>query len=251
VKHATSLLTAFTAAALGLAACALGVEAKAAPANGLLGHWRFDSIRGQVAKDSSGAGRHGTIHNGKWVRGRFGTAMHYNGETTYVTLPALAELDGSDELTVEAWVLWQGAGRYPNILTAGAWNPGGFLLFVSDGYCSFRMGKPGKEPWTPGKDWQEVGAVLVKPFDLGRWYHLAATFKRPLITTYVDGVAVGSATWPFPVGQTGDMHLGRWALDQGKTQSHYGLIDEVKIYRRALRADEIKSSYEQGAAERK
>jgi len=251
VKHATSLLTAFTAAALGLAAYASGAEAKPAPTHGLLGYWRFDSGRGQVARDSSGAGRHGTIHNGKWLRGRFGAALHFDGDTTHVTLPALAGLDGSHELTVEAWVLWQGAGRYPNILTAGAWNPGGFLLFVSDHYCSFRMGKPGKEPWTLGKDWQEVGAVLVKPFDLGRWYHLAATFKRPLITTYVDGVAVGSATWPFPVGQTGDMHLGRWGLDQGKTQSHYGLIDEVKIYRRALREDEIKSSYKHEAASRK
>jgi len=39
-------------------------------------------------------------------------------------------------------------------------------------------------------------------------------------------------------------------LDQGKTQSHYGLIDEVRIYKRALAADEVKASYSREALRR-
>jgi len=242
-----------------LSAIALGVgperfaasqEAKKVPFAGLVGWWRFDEGQGVVARDSSGKGHDGKINAGQWVNGRFGTALHFNGENTYVVIPHMAEIDGSDELTVEAWVFWEGMGRYPNILTGGSWNPGGFLVFVSDNSCSFRMGKPGKKPWTLGRDWQEVGAPFVK-FDLGKWYHLAATFKRPVITTYVNGKPVGSASWNFPVGQTGDFHVGRWGLDQGKTQSHYGLIDELRIYKRALSANEVKASFEREAARRR
>ena len=61
-----------------------------------------------------------------------------------------------------------------------------------------------------------------------QWVHLAAVFQRPHITTYVNGKKVGSATWDYPVGQRGDMEVGRWS---GAT-CHRGLIDEVRIYRR-------------------
>lgn len=229
-------------AAFGLRPAAWAQEATTASADGLLGCWRFDSGQGEVAKDSSGRGHDGRIFDGQWAKGRFGTALRYNGETTHVVLPHLPELDGSDEMTVEVWVFWEGTGRYPNILTGGAWNPGGFLLFVSNHSCLFRMGRPGAEPWELGTSWQETGASLTSSFELGRWTHLAATFKRPSITTYLDGEPVGSASWNHAVGQTGDMHLGKWALDQGKTQSHYGLIDEVRIYKRALSAEEIQAS---------
>ena len=70
---------------------------------------------------------------------------------------------------------------------------------------------------------------------LKQWVHLAAVFKRPQITTYVNGKKVGSARWDYPVGQNGDLEVGRWS---GST-SHAGLIDELRIYRRALEAEEV------------
>lgn len=241
-------IAAIAATALWLSAAVGGAESAD---KGLLGHWRFDSGRGQVAKDSSGRSNDGRINAGQWLKGRFGTALRFDGENTYVAIPELAGLDGSDEMTVEVWVFWEGMGRYPNIVTGGVWNPGGFLVFVSDDYCSFRMGKPGKTAWELGKTWQETGVILLKPFELGRWYHLAATFKRPVIATYVDGKPVGAGSWNFPVGQTGQIQVGKWGLDQGKTQSHCGLIDELRIYNRALTAKEVKASYDMEAAKRK
>jgi len=236
---------------LGTEARTTAQEAKAGSDGGLVAHWRFDAGVGEVAKDSSGRGHDGVIHNGRWVKGAFGTALHFNGESTHVVLPHLPELDGSDEMTVEAWVFWEGTGRYPNILTGGAWNPGGFLLFVADHSCMFRLGKPGPEAWDAGRNWQEVGAGLVRNLELGRWYCLAATFKRPHTATYVDGRPCGAASWNFPVGQTGAMDLGKWGLDQGKTQSHHGLIDEVRIHNRALSAAEITAAFEREADRRR
>jgi hypothetical protein len=84
-------------------------------------------------------------------------------------------------MTVEAWVYWEGAARYPNIITGGTWSPGGFLMFVIDNQCTFRMGRPGFSASGVREEWREVSAQLLSPFVEGRWYHRAATFARPAI----------------------------------------------------------------------
>ncbi len=218
---------------------------------GLLGYWKFDEGKGDVVKDSSGQGNDGKMHNAEWVKGKFGSALYFNGEA-YVSIPAIKGLDGSSELTVGVWVLWENTGKYPNIITGGVWNPGGFMIFVADNVCTFRMGKPGKEawdvPWKKGAgQWEEASAPLINPFSLGKWYHLVATFKRPEIKTYVNGQPAGLAKWDYPVGQTGEMHIGKWELNDptaGPSKLHYGMIDEVKIYNRALAPEEIKASFD-------
>lgn len=218
------------------------------PAEGLVGYWKFDDGSGVIAKDSSDRARHGEVRNAEWVTGPFGTALHFNGENACVVIPEIPELNGADQLTVEAWVFWEGTGRYPNVLTAGAWNPGGFMFFVSDGSCSFRMGKPGPQPWQLGKDWEETSAGLVRSLQRGRWYHLAAAFQRPTLTTYVDGELAGSASWNCPVGQSGKISIGTWNdAGLGPGMFHYGMIAEVKIFNRTLSASEIAAEYRKEA----
>jgi len=209
---------------------------------GLLGYWKFDEGRGDIAGDGSGNGNDADIWDAEWVKGKFGTALYFNGQDSYVWVPGIEGLDGSDELTVEAWVYWEGTGRYPNIISGGRWNPGGFLIFVSDNSCSFRMGRPGPTAWNRA-DWRETAALLVGRFSLGRWYHLAAIFKRPEITTYVDGKRVSGAKWDFPVGFAGDLLIGRW----GGKICHKGLIDEVMIFNRALSPEEVLAHYRKEA----
>ncbi len=233
------------AALLGLSVFTI-VPAGGAEPPGLLGRWKFDDAQGDVAVDSSGRGNDGDVWDAEWVQGPFGTALAFNGSGAHVQVPEIAGLDGSDEMTVEAWVLWEGTGRYPNILSGGTWSPGGFLIFVQDGNCSFRMGRPDASATGNRQDWRETSAPILAPFEQGRWYHLAATFKRPEITTYVDGKQVGSATWDYPVGYRGDLILGSW----GGATSHKGLIDDVGLYNRALSAAEVAASFEETAATR-
>ena len=80
----------------------------------------------------------------------------------------------------------------------------------------------------------------------GKWYHLAATFKRPVIKTYVNGQEVGTTRWDYPVGYKGDLIIGKW----GGANGHQGLIDEVKLFKRALDAAEIAASYQEDASTR-
>ena len=217
-----------------------------AGSSGLLGHWKFDEGQGDIAIDCSGRENDGDIWDAGWVKGKFGTALSFDGQGSHVSIPEIAELNGSDELTVEAWVYWEDSGRYPNIITGGAWSPGGFLMFVRDNQCSFRMGRPGFSASANRDQWREVGVPLVPQFELYQWYHLAATFKRPVIKTYVNGKQVSSANWDFPVGYKGDLIVGKW----GGTIGHKGLIDEIKVYNRALGETEIAASYSQEAGKR-
>ena len=204
--------------------CWLGcTTASAAEQAGLAGYWKFDTGQGDVAVDSSGNANDGDIWGAQWVRGRFGTALRFDGQGAHVAIPQLAGLDGSDHLSVEAWVYWEGGGRYPNILTGGTWSPGGFLLFVRDDQCSFRMGRPGASAVNEPDQWREVSAPLLTPFVAGRWYHIAATFARPIIKTYVNGREVAAAKWDYPLGYSGDLVIGKWS----GTVGHKGLIDEV------------------------
>ncbi len=217
----------------------LALSASAGEAE-LLGHWRFDEGEGDVAVDSSGHENDGEISGANWVRGKFGTALRFDGQGSHVVVPQLAGLDGSDAMTVETWVLWEDSRQYPNILTGGVWSPGGFLVFVDHHHCSFRMGQPGIAASQAPQQWREVGVPMIPSFALAQWYHLAATLQRPLIKTYVNGQEVGSGAWDHPVGHQGDLLIGKWS----GTTSHWGLIDEVKIFRRALSAEEIATDYQ-------
>ncbi|MBN2452177.1 MAG: hypothetical protein JXR77_17455 [Lentisphaeria bacterium] len=213
------------------------IGADPAAEDGLVGHWAFDERGAAYAADGSPNGLDGDFHGAvQWAVGPFGTALHLDGGGSHVAVPgAEALLDGAEALTVQAWVLWEGVGRYPNIVTGGTWSPGGFLVFVADSTCSFRLGRPGHQAGRPGDRWQEVGVPLLSSLQTGRWVHLAAVFQRPDIATYVDGQPVGKATWDYPLGFAGDLLIGTWT---GK-QSHRGLIDDLRIYSRARTAAEI------------
>ncbi len=219
----------------GMLTVASTAAAGDAPDPGLLGSWSFDEGAGVYATNAVDPAGEAELHNVSWVQGPFGTALRMTGSDSYATLPPMPKLDGSDEMSLAVWVYWEGTSQYPNILSGGTWSPGGFLIFVSNRTCSFRMGRPGQRHGVAGEAWTEASAPLLSELPMKKWVHLAAVFKRPQITTYVNGKKVGSARWDYPVGQSGDIQLGRWS---GST-SHAGLIDEVRIYRRSLDAEEV------------
>ena len=205
------------------------------PDRDLLAWWRFDEGAGVYSANVAEPVSEAELHNVSWVKGEFGNAVRFAGTDSFCTLPSIPELDGSDQMSIAAWVYWEGTGQYPNVLTGGSWSPGGFLVFVNEQSCSFRMGRPGHRHGVVGEKWTETSAPLLAKLPMKKWVHLAAVFKRPDITTYVNGKKVGSAKWDYPVGHQGDLQLGRWS----GSVSHAGLIDDVRIYSRALSADDV------------
>jgi hypothetical protein len=86
-----------------------------------------------------------------------------------------------------------------------------------------------------------------QPLPAGHWVHLAGTFDGQLMRIYVDGRPSGQLERPGPLQPcSSPLCLGAYAL---KHEAHFtGLLDEVKLYDRALRPAEIRAHYQALAA---
>jgi len=65
-----------------------------------MGIWLLDEKTGNKVKDVSGNDNHGEIQGAKWAKGKFGSALKFNGKTDRVVIP------NSDSLYVKkAWTI--------------------------------------------------------------------------------------------------------------------------------------------------
>lgn len=76
--------------------------------------------------------------------------------------------------------------------------------------------------------------IVAAPQTLSRWQHIAAVLRHGTLTLYVDGKETASRPVP-PTDPEVTIRLG----SLGKKVFLSGLLDEVRIYDRALSADEI------------
>jgi hypothetical protein len=73
---------------------------------------------------------------------------------------------------------------------------------------------------------------------LGVWYHVAVTVQGSAIRLYVNGVLDASGTTPVPA-TTGTEPLTFGRSSWGGYRPYPGVVDDIRIYSRALSADEI------------
>lgn len=216
---------------LGLLASLCGAPA---PESSPLLRLPLDEGSGILAIDRSPNRLEAELVNVQWAKGAFGTAAHFGGTNGFIDLPPVPSLNGATQCTLSVWATWEGTGRYPNLLTTHTWSPGGLMFFVSDNTCSFRMGRPGHRAGAPGNAWTETGVPLLNSLPMRQWVHLCVVFALPNITTYVNGKRVGKETWAYPVEADG-LRIGGWS----GPVSHHGLISDLRIYGRALTAQEV------------
>jgi len=197
---------------------------------GLVGYWNFDEGTGNIAKDSSGNGNNGAISGATWVDGKIGKALNFDGVDDYVVINDSPSLDGMKALTIEAWVL------------SKKWDVG---IVVKGGVYVLRgYGKHAFYLWSDGKESGYLtfeGGVTVN-----QWTHLVATYDSSLsegnMKLYKDGVLVGTRNFTGTLANNGEpLYISRAF---GSASYFQGLIDEVKIYSRALTAEEVKKEYE-------
>lgn len=71
------------------------------------------------------------------------------------------------------------------------------------------------------------------------WQHLTGTFDGNRIKVYVNGIIRQSRDWAFPMNSnTNPFYIGGaiWG-------NMFGLIDDVRIYNRALTPEEVQALY--------
>lgn len=147
----------------------------------------------------------------------------------YAVFPDHDDLDLSGDLTVAFWMKLDKIGQIPVLLAHGHWLRHGYFVQVF-GNRNVR--------WFVGQ-----GAVLdAGRVELGVWTHVACTYDLHTLRLYLNGQEVGQqevgqvdlSPWDAP------LYVGQYT-DLGPEFQTFGLLDEVKIYQRALSATEVRA----------
>ena len=205
--------------------------------------WLFDEGSGQVVADETGNGHQGTIQNPKWVAGKFGTSLEFQGQAgdpNYVIIRHHANFDfGQDDFTIGLWINSKKADAYiiakRKLEPDNWWNlnsaidrPGNFFGFEYAG------GGAGAAA--------EFGAIdgKVEIVNSG-WHHVAAVKAGDNLQLYVDGILDaqkdGMKKNPkWSVDNKDPIQIGGW----GKVENLVGSVDEMFIAKEAFTADDFK-----------
>jgi fibronectin type 3 domain-containing protein len=205
--------------------------ADATPPPGLVAAYGFEHSSGTTAADSSGTGSTGTIAGAASVAGgRFGRALSFDGVDDMVTVADSSPLDLAPGMTLSAWVKPTTVDDWRTVLLKE--RPGSLAYAL---YAATDNGRPMTEISASGM--REARAPAALP--VGVWTHLAATYDRTTLRLYVDGAQVASTAHTAALtNSAGALRIGGnsvWGEWFG------GLIDEVRVYERALSAAEIQA----------
>ncbi len=232
VSNGTYVLTARARDTSGNVATSAPVTvtvANSAP-NGLVLAMGFNEGAGSTVVDSSGNSNTGSLINAAWsTAGIFGNALSFNGTNALVTVSDANSLDLTTGMTLEAWVR-------PSIVS-GVWRD--VIYKGVDDIYYLEATSPSQGRPATGGTYASNNLVGASNLAVNTWSHLAATYNGTTMRLYVNGVQVASRA------QTGSIATSNGALTIGGDglygQYFAGLIDEVRIYNRALTAAEIQT----------
>lgn len=209
------------------AVSAVKPQAEAVSPN-LIGHWPGDGNA-----DDTAEGHNGILENGaKFAPGHFGKAFSFDGHS-FVSIPFNVAFDFTpgDQFTVSAWVKPAALGTYQAIFVkAPAGGPWEWGIIID----------PQNHFYT-GRDAHDVAQskTTIQP---GHWYFVAVTYNNGALSLFVNGklenqasgVSVGQSLGGIAMGHKGDTSLPKEDPDW-----YTGLIDDARLYNRALSAAEV------------
>jgi hypothetical protein len=209
-----------------------------------VGDWSFNEGQGTVAHDTSLTWHHqnGTVSgNAQWLKGRFWDALSFDGAAAAVTVPDDSALE-PQHVTVSTWVKASSTpGNYMYIVAKGGNN------CSASSYGLYTGANGGLEFYTSGNN----GLSYTLSPDAGsgvwdgKWHSAIGTFDGYTVRLYVDGKEVGGGTpdtTPIAYGlpTSNDMMIGNYPACPSIPEGFTGSIDQVKVFNRALPAQEIK-----------
>jgi hypothetical protein len=201
--------------------------------SGLVLWLRFDEGMGLSTTDSSGNGNDGTINGATWTTGRMGQALLFNNADEYVRVGT--NNINADAGTLAVWALANEFGAY-NFIFGHTTTPAyanRIQLYTNDPGGSLDMGLGD----------QHARATNILDLDTGRWYHIILTWDAPGFEVFVDGVSTISGIYSGLTSISTSADVGNNG-NPALAEAWDGIIDDVRIYNRALSPAEITSLYE-------
>ncbi|HYV20137.1 MAG TPA: LamG domain-containing protein [Verrucomicrobiae bacterium] len=204
----------------------------------IVGYWTLDETSGSLAADSSGNGGTGTLLNGPLhVVGRLGRALSFDGGEAGVRIPHAAVLDAYP-MTVSLWMSTTAGtlGSFVNKYVPASF--GGYQVFTNGGsLCAWYFRDASNYIWDGS------GCTLATPgINDGLWHHVAFTVDASGGRLFVDGTLRMTQSWtgtPGATTTTQDLSLARYPGTA--VPGLRARIDDVRIYNRALSAQELSS----------
>jgi hypothetical protein len=209
---------------------------------GLVGHWSFDEGQGSILHDHSEHQNHGQVHGARWVNCGDGHALQFDGFDDFVDCGNHSSLDIRGPVTLSAWI---------RPATASAKEPGvvgkyfdSYALTLYRGGCWWYISSGGNNVATSLKT--------------GQWHHVVGTFDGQRMRLYVNGVEQANKRSKYrQVAQGKNLLMGRVVPDPdaanaaSHARGHFqGLLDEVKVFNRALSMAEVAAEFNRHALQK-
>jgi hypothetical protein len=202
--------------------------------SGLAARWTFNegsnkNGAGPYASDSSGNGNTGLLKGATWVTGSYGAGVKLNGSGQYVSVNESPSLAISQQMSVSFWLYASSNSNVdPRVISKSySWD---VKLNGSNRFPQFSAGGN--------------YAMLNYSLPLNSWQHVLFTFSQGTMKGYVNGVPVSFAANTFT---SQSLPLQPYGLvigtDPSLSNSFAGMMDDVRIYNRALGASEVSAVY--------
>ncbi|MDP2934037.1 MAG: LamG domain-containing protein [bacterium] len=217
------------------------------PANnlGLVGYWAMDEGNGTIAGDKSGNGSSGTLTGTpapSWTDGKRGKALSFDGTNSYINLNNASSVIGlgTGSFSNFAWIKTSATGVRQQIMSFGSTTATYGNWFYVDTTNKVRDDVS-----------VQAGPSSAVTVTDGNWHYVGVVNNATVVQIYVDGVASGSPSGLTPDIHSGSVVIGRSLLGYIDFYGFQGLIDDVRLYNRALSATEVAALYRAGEVTRK
>jgi hypothetical protein len=203
----------------------------------LVGWWKFDEATGKTATDSSKQAHPGTLEgalsfDSSSVPGRVGKALKFEGNGDGVRITGYKGITGTQARSIAVWI--KTAASSGDLVAWGTDEHGQMWTF---GHVRGRVGVTPKGGYlymkagTHDDAWHHV-AVTVEAADPPNLHDHAKLYRDGEVAE-IDDIGLLDL-WPIETGNSLDVTIGR---------GFKGVLDDLRLYDRALSEDEIKAIF--------
>jgi len=223
-----------------------------------VGIWLFNEGKGDSARDITKNANDGTLKNGpKWVDGKLGKGLEFDGKGAYVEVAKSDSLDIADKITIVGWVhpyfYGQSGKKNPDAASGSSVN----ILSYMESAGSY-IGPFWWEYRNNGQMNAYFAAIpastyltpTIQNLPVDKWSHIASTYDSAsgVANVYLDGVLAQTLSNPgfgsLKVGVELAIGTGKGAADYGKPFN--GKLDEIAIFHEALAQKDIENIMNDG-----
>jgi hypothetical protein len=204
---------------------------------GLLAHWALDEAVGQIAYDS--AGEHDGIIHGepKWqpAGGMVDGALLFDGVDDYIDIQFILNPGEKKSFSIFAWTKEGVPGQ---VIVSQKGGVNWLMSDTDDGTLRPDLKMPAKT----GRGATPAGPPLISTTIINDndWHHVGFVRAESNRVLYVDNVEVAMDTAEMLEFGDGGLYIGRGSGQEIETLWS-GLIDDIRIYDKALSKEEIEA----------